>query len=471
MYIGNIDIPDEVVQTMQLLENGGFEAYIVGGCVRDSIMHRIPHDWDICTSATPDEMKRVFGGFQTIDTGIQHGTVTVVVNSMNIEVTTYRIDGMYSDGRHPDSVQFTSSLVEDLQRRDFTMNAIAVNLNGVTVDPFNGVVDISNKVIRCVGYPFERFEEDPLRILRALRFQAQLGFVMESQTHDEMYNGHLIGKLMTSVSKERICSEFIKMVVSDGFSTILATEPHLMAVMTPCTKASINFDQNNPYHWYPLHEYTSIAMKFLRTNDPITRIALYFHDCGKPMTETKDSEGVSHYYGHGAASANLAKKVMMDLRMDNDTIEKVYQLVFIHDVYITPSMKSIKRVLNRMDAINRDNAIEQFNRLLFIKEADICAQNMDYMIERIEEIGQIRMNLEQIIKSDHCFTRKDLAINGKDLIEMGIPEGKDIGILLDCVLEEVMNEAFPNDHDVLCDLIRDDGKRKKMIKEYSKKVI
>ena len=459
-------IPEGAKYIIHEFARYGHDAYLVGGCVRDIILGRTPHDWDICTDATPEKMELIVHciikreedierycqeiekvyvkkRIKTIPTGLKHGTLTIVVDDEPYEVTTFRCDGKYSDGRRPDSVSFTNNLVDDLQRRDFTINAIAYSMSKGFIDPFNGMNDIKDKVIRCVGNPYERFNEDGLRIMRAVRFSAQLEFKIECCTKQAM--NELVDNL-DNVSNERINSEMYK-IMSSCFSYLLVLHKNILCKIIPEFKECIDYNQNNPYHIYTLHKHTAIALIEEFYSDPIINIAILFHDIGKPHCCTVGDDGYSHFKGHGSVSANMTKEIMKRLKFDNDTINKVTELVFYHDATFTVERKSVKRWLNKLGE-------EQFRRLLRIRIADIRAQNGAFEKERIQKITNIQMLLYDVLQENECFTLKDLAINGKDLMECGIPQGKLIGEILNTLLISVIDGEIKNEKDELFKMIK-----------------
>ena len=454
-------IPEGARYIMHTFTRYGYPAYLVGGCVRDIILGRIPHDWDICTKATPEQMELMvhcmihrendieqyekdFGRvyvkkhIKTIPTGLKHGTLTIVIDGESYEVTTFRCDGNYSDGRRPDSVSFTKSLIDDLQRRDFTINAIAYSMWEGFIDPFNGMNDIKNKIIRCVGNPYERFNEDGLRIMRAVRFSAQLGFKIDSLTKTAM--NELVDNL-DNVSNERINSELCK-IMSSNYSYLLITYKEILCKIIPEFKECIDYNQNNPYHIYILHKHTAIALIEELYSDLIINLSILFHDIGKPHCCTIGDDGYSHFKGHGSVSADMTREIMKRLKFDNDTINKVTELVFYHDATFTVERKSVKRWLNKLGE-------GQFRRLLRIRIADIKAQNGVFEKERIQKITDIQMLLDDVLQENECFTLKDLEINGRDLIQCGVPEGKTIGTILNTLLTMVIDGEINNDKDSL----------------------
>lgn len=359
-----IEIPSGANEIIHTLQDKGYEAFLVGGCVRDSILKRPIHDYDITTSATPDEMMEIFKDKRIIETGLQHGTITIVIDGEPYEVTTYRIDGNYSDSRRPDKVTFTKSLEEDLKRRDFTINAMAYNDEVGLVDPFNGMEDIEHYKIRCVGRAEDRFSEDALRILRAIRFASQLGFVVDS---DVSLNIHKMYKNLENISIERINSEFCKIAASSDFCVQMVLYHEVFSLFIPEIKNMFGFQQNNPYHIYDVWNHTVHAIEYCESDDLVTRLSVFFHDIGKPHCYQDSEDGIRHFKGHGRVSADMTDKIMKRLRFDNDTREKVVELVYYHDATFEVGKKYVKRWLNKIGE-------EQFKRLLNIRRADIKAQ-------------------------------------------------------------------------------------------------
>ncbi len=435
----NINIPSDANNLIHILQNNGHSAYVVGGCVRDSIIGRPIHDWDICTSATPKEMLEIFKDKKIIETGLQHGTVTVVVNSEPYEITTYRIDGTYSDNRRPDSVTFTSSLIEDLKRRDFTINAMAYNDDEGLIDPFNGLEDIKHKKIDCVGSAKERFGEDALRILRAIRFASQLEFSIMPGTDWEIHKQY---KNLKNMSIERINSEFCKIVSSNTFCVQLVLYDDVFSLFIPELKDMIRFEQNNPYHAYDVFDHTIHAVEHCESNDLIVRLAVFFHDFGKPHSYQDGEDGYRHFKGHGRVSADITNAIMKRLRFDNETRNNVVELVYYHDATFEVGKKYVKRWLNKIGE-------KQFRRLLEVRKADIKGQKPDYKPERIEKVNNIESILEEVLREDECFSLKDLAVNGKDLMSIGYKSGKELGNTLNILLQLVIDGECPNEKEKL----------------------
>lgn len=434
-----INIPTAANELIHILHNHGHSAYVVGGCVRDSILGRKPNDWDICTSARPDEMLKIFKDRKIIETGLQHGTVTVIVDGEPFEITTYRIDGEYSDNRRPDTVTFTDKLVEDLRRRDFTINAMAYNDTEGLIDPFNGLEDIKHQKIQCVGSAKERFGEDALRILRAIRFAAQLDFSIMPGTDWEIHQQY---KNLENISVERINSEFCKIVASDNFCVELLLYKDVFSLFIPELKDMFGFPHNNPWHIFDVFDHTLHAIDNCESKDMIVRLAVFFHDFGKPHSYQDGEDGIRHFIGHWEVSVELTDSIMKRLRFDNDTRNKVLELIYYHDLSVK-DRKDIKRLLNKIGA-------KQFERLLEIKRADAKAHNPIYLEERIENIDNIEQLFQEIIKNNECFSLKDLDVNGSDLISIGYKSGRQLGYalqgLLDCVIEE---EVYNNKEDLL----------------------
>ncbi|MCH5212652.1 MAG: HD domain-containing protein [Oscillospiraceae bacterium] len=428
------------------LEERGYEAYIVGGCVRDSILGTEPHDYDICTSALPHEVMGAFDKSIVIPTGLKHGTVTVVIDGNNYEVTTFRIDGQYSDNRHPDNVEFTRSLIEDLKRRDFTMNAIAYSDRTGLIDPFDGIEDIRHGIIRCVGNPDERFSEDALRILRAIRFAAQLNFMIEPDMTEKSI--HKMSHLLENVAAERINSEFCKIAVSGHFAESVRRFCDVFEIFIPELRNLADFNQNSPYHEFDVLEHTLHAVGKCPSDELTTRLAVFFHDFGKPQCYQEDESGTGHFYGHGKVSAELSSTIMRWLKFDNQTRRDVKKLVFYHDVQLAAVKKQIRRWLNRIGE-------QQFRRLLDVKVSDIRGQkeNNDND-ERLLVIPDILSLTDEILRERECFQMKDLSVNGKDLLAMGFVQGKEVGDALRKLLDMVIDGQIKNDRDELLNYLQ-----------------
>ncbi len=431
-----LKIPDYALEAINALESAGFEAYVVGGCVRDMLMGKDISDIDITTNALPEETKKVFSSKKTIDTGIKHGTVTVLVDKMPVEITTYRIDKGYSDGRHPDSVAFTRSLREDLARRDFTVNAIAYNPKTGIVDPFDGEYDIKNMIIRCVGQAEKRFGEDALRILRGLRFSSVLGFTLEADTMSATINCR---HLLKNVSAERIYSELSKMLCGKDIRRVLLTYVEVFEEILPELKRMNGFNQRNFHHCLDVWAHTAAVVSSIEPI-PHLRFAALFHDCGKPDCFSLGSDGVGHFYKHARKSTDKAEVALTRLKSDNFTKNRVMQLVKLHDTPIEPKENVIKKKLGKYGE-------ELFFDLIKLQRADNMGMSPDFRY-RQETYGQIESIAREILSTQQCFSLKDLAINGNDLKALGI-SGKDIGTALKKLLNAVIDGKAENTKEAL----------------------
>ncbi len=427
---------------VKMLKDCGFEAFLIGGSVRDYIMSMPIGDIDITTSATPTEVEEVFKDFRVIETGIKHGTVTVLIDSEPIEITTYRSESTYSDNRHPDSVTFSKALKDDVVRRDFTMNAIAFDFKDGFIDLVDGMKDIDNKIIRCIGDAQTRFREDALRILRALRFSAVLGFSIEENTALAI---HKCKDLLKNISAERIQIEFSKLICGKNAYNILQEYADVICVFIPEIEESIGFEQINRHHIYDVYTHSLKALEQSK-NELHIRLALFLHDIGKPFVAHFDEKGEQHYYSHPKKSAELTEKILTRLRFDNDTKEKVLTLVRMHDTPIMldkedePSKKRLKRILSQI-------GVDLTYDLIEVKRCDNSSQNPEYYRGDVFYKATYDM-LDEIINGDECFSIKDLKINGNDLIAVGF-KGKDIGKALQKCLDGVIAEKVQNNFDDL----------------------
>lgn len=438
-----IELPRKVVLIIKNLQRHGYDAYAVGGCVRDSILNRKPEDWDITTSAKPEQVKRIFR--RTVDTGIEHGTVTVLIGKDGFEVTTYRVDGLYEDGRHPKEVTFTSRLEEDLKRRDFTINAMAYNDDERLVDAFGGMRDLNYHLIRCVGDPKERFSEDALRILRAVRFSAQLAFPIESETAEAIKS---LAPNLEKISAERIQAELVKLLVSDHPERIQdACELGITKVVLPEWDDMVGVKQNTPHHKYDVAAHTVHALQNVK-NDKVLRLTMLFHDMGKPVMKTTDENGRDHFKGHAIASEQIAKTVMKRLKFDNDTIRKVTKLVAYHDYRMEPTGANVRRAMHEI-------GVELFPYYLAVRLADTKAQSSYERRGKLENIIQIRELYRNALRNKECVTLKDLAVTGTDLINLGIAPGKKLGTLLNELLDMVIEDPAWNQKGKLCDYVKE----------------
>ncbi|BCN28769.1 CCA tRNA nucleotidyltransferase [Anaeromicropila herbilytica] len=435
-----IRVPENVETIIETLMNNGHDAYAVGGCVRDTILEREPGDWDITTSANPMEVKALFR--RTIDTGIKHGTVTVMLDKEGYEVTTYRIDGEYEDNRHPKEVEFTKNLVEDLKRRDFTINAMAYNSVKGLVDEFDGIGDIKRKCIRCVGNPIDRFEEDSLRILRAVRFSAQLGFDIEEETCKAIERK---AKNLKNISAERIRVELEKLLVSNQPEKLMiAYETGITKIVLPEFDQICTTSQNNPYHIYSVGGHTIESVKAVR-GIAILRLTMLLHDIGKPLTKTTDEQNIDHFYRHEDVSASMAKEILKRLKYDNYTIDTVTRLIKWHDTEFRLTPAGMRKAINRVG--------EDIMELLFeVKEADMNAKNPLMCVDKKKQLEEAKRLYLEVIEKSECVSLKTLALNGKDLIALGYKPGKQIGETLDYLLQKVIEEPTLNEKEKLIEL-------------------
>jgi len=437
-------VPDGAREVIRALNAAGYEAYLVGGCVRDTLLAETSgraevHDWDICTDAKPDEMKAALSGCRTIDTGLRHGTITILMPDGQYEVTTFRIDGAYSDGRHPDAVSFTASVAEDLSRRDFTINAMAMSVDGdghitAVIDPFGGRDDLSRAVLRCVGEPEKRFDEDALRILRAIRFAARLGLTIDPATHDAMLSGR---RLLRRISVERCMDELGKILLSEHGWEYLMRYRDILAEIMPEIAPCIGFPQNNPWHSYTVFEHTMRSVGSA-PEDLTLRMTMLLHDIGKPAAASTDEAGVDHFYGHPEISAELAEGILRRFHCSNQLIRDVTELVRAHDTEVKPSARVLRRVLNRLGE-------QQARRLMQVKRADLAAQSDLARERRQRELAESEALLEQIIAERQAFTLRDLAISGRDLIEAGVAPGPELGVRLQRALDAVLDGTAENE--------------------------
>lgn len=435
-----IKLPKQVNQIIHTLKQNGYDAYAVGGCVRDTLLGRSPMDWDITTSALPQQVKRLFS--HTIDTGIQHGTVTVMLDYEGYEVTTYRIDGEYEDARHPREVIFTGNLVEDLKRRDFTINAMAYNDESGLVDAFDGIGDLHKGVIRCVGNPNDRFQEDALRMLRALRFAAQLGFSIEKETKAAI--SELSGNL-AKVSAERIQMELVKLLTSDHPQEIRTVyELGLSRIFLPEFDRMMETPQKNKHHSYSVGEHTIHTLQEIEP-DKVLRLTMLLHDVAKPVCITCDNQGQNHFKGHPAEGAVMAREILRRLKFDNDTIDRVCCLIRYHDDRPELNPRNVRRAMSRIK-------IENMEALFAVKRADMLGQSLYHREEKLKYIDTYERMYREILEQEQCVQKKDLAINGRDLIAMGMKPGKGLGNVLDALFEEVLDHPELNTRERLLEL-------------------
>lgn len=433
-----INLPADVKIIIDRIEKQGFSAYAVGGCVRDAILQKEPNDWDICTDALPADIMRIFSDFRTFDAGIKHGTVSVVINSAVYEITTFRIDGEYTDNRHPESVEFTDDIVKDLSRRDFTVNAMAYSEKTGLVDPFGGLYDLELMAVRCVGNPVERFNEDALRIMRALRFASCYNMAIEKHTANAAFE---CKKLLHNIAAERITSEFNKLVCGESCEYILRRFRTVFAEFLPEISVMFGYEQHTKHHNKTLWRHTTSAMTNIDA-DPLLRITMLLHDLGKPMACRHDPDGTAHFKGHPKFSAVMAERILERMKYPKDFIDDCVTLIAFHDVRFSGSKPQIKRVMNKIGENN-------MRRLLKVQYADIMAQSMYLREEKLNKYYSACKAFEKILEEKDCFTLKQLDINGHDLIKMGITDGRQIGFTLKKLLGMVIDGNLENKNSAL----------------------
>ncbi len=436
------DIPFGAQHILQTLAGAGHEAYLVGGCVRDLLRGIPPHDWDICTSALPEQTQACFAGQRLVETGLKHGTVTVLADGGSYEVTTYRTEGPYSDGRRPDHVRFVPNLAVDLARRDFTMNAIAMGLDGALHDPFGGAQDIRHGTIRCVGRPDLRFQEDGLRIMRALRFSAVTGHHIEEQTARAIHDHR---SMLGRVAAERIGAELRRLLVGPNVGDVLRQYPDVFYQFWPQLGPLAGLEQHGPWHCWDGWEHTVRTVEAAPA-DPVLRLTMLLHDVGKPLCKSTDEDGIDHFYGHPAVSAQLADEMLRALRSDNRTREQVVCLVGRHDMPLPPQDRTIRRWLGRLGQ-------ERFFQLLAVKRVDSMGRAPETAEEQLAELAEIQRMAEEIVAQGQCLTLKNLAVDGRDAIAAGIPAGPEVGQALEALLERVLDGDIPNHRETLLELI------------------
>lgn len=433
-----MDMPKNVDTAINLLQSAGFEAYAVGGCVRDSLLGKTPNDWDITTSAKPEDMKSVFINFHCIDTGIKHGTVTVVIDGEPLEITTFRLDGEYEDNRHPKSVTFTSNLGADLGRRDFTVNAMAYSKMTETVDLFGGQNDLKNKIIRCVGDPDRRFNEDALRILRALRFASALDFEIEEKTAQSLLkNCALLG----NISEERIAKELLKLVCGKGAKQILTDFAPVLFEILPELQPMYKNSHDNPHHCYDIYEHTLIAVESIDP-EPTLRFAMLLHDCGKPAVKKFDENGVAHFYGHQRISAEISAQILARLKVSNKFRDEILFLVSNHDRWeLYENTEKMPRYLSKF-------GLDGVLNLLKVMRADVLAQSPEYRY-RLDQIADAEKTAKNLAAQKPCLSLSELQINGRTLMDIGIPQGRKLGAVLAQLLDEVIDGVTKNTQEAL----------------------
>lgn len=435
------EIPSDAAYILDLLEQHGFEAFVVGGCVRDSVINRIPQDWDIASSATPQEVKELFS--KTIDTGLKHGTVTVMLNSVAYEITTFRIEGKYINNRQPEAVEFTDSIEADLSRRDFTINAMAYSPAKGLIDPFGGLDDIEAKQIKAVGIAEHRFEEDALRILRAIRFSAQLGYNIEENTLQAIKK-HC--GLLNNISGERIRDELNKILLANPMVFELLHHTGILQQLIPELDICFKTEQKHPYHVYNVGMHSLHAASNIE-NLSLLRWTMLLHDIGKPIAHSRDNKGIDHFYMHQKLSEEKADLIMHRLRFDNASITKIKKLILEHDRQIEDNEKSVRKAIAAIGA-------DLFEDWMQVRLADISAQNPDKAFERITKLHIVMITYNKIMSENQCLSLKDLALSGKDLLDIGFPQGKNLGSVLQKLLDAVLEQPELNDRDILLTMVK-----------------
>ena len=444
-----MNLPVPVITLLNRLKEAGFSAYAVGGCVRDSLLGLQPNDWDICTSALPEQMQRVFQDFHTVETGLKHGTLTVIVDHEPYEVTTFRVDGDYTDHRHPDTVLFVDDLARDLARRDFTVNAMAWSPETGLADPFGGQQDLSSGLIRAVGIPEQRFEEDALRILRALRFASVFDFDIEPSTSAALRK---MAPDLSRVAGERIRVELLKLLCGKAAGKILREYPDVLSVIIPEIRPMVGYDQQNHHHSYDLWEHTVRGVEGVPP-DPVLRLTMLLHDTGKPAVRTTDEKGEGHYRGHPKVSAEIAAKTAEILHLDNAFRDRLCTLVLHHDTPLRTQSGEINTdrsfLLRRLNRFGEEN----LRALFLIHCSDRIATGYSTPEREKARLAERNAALDILLAEQPCFTLKDLAVNGHDLTAAGL-KGKAVGEALQFLLEAVMDEKVPNEKQALLDYLK-----------------
>ena len=437
-------LPAPVSALLSRLKEAGFSAYVVGGCVRDTLLGLQPNDWDICTSALPDQMRQVFAAEHTVETGLKHGTLTVVLDHVPDEVTTFRVDGNYTDHRHPDTVRFVDDLTEDLARRDFTVNAMAWSPEDGLRDPFGGQQDLPARLIRCVGDPEQRFGEDALRILRALRFAAVYDFAVEQQTSDALRR---MAPDLSRVAGERIRVELLKLLCGKAAGRILREYPEVLAEIIPEIRPMIGYDQQNHHHSYDLWEHTVRGVEGVPP-DPVLRLTMLLHDTGKPAVRTTDEKGEGHYRGHPKVSGEIALQAAERLRLDNAFRDRLHTLVLHHDTPLRTGSGEINTdrsfLLRRLNRFGEEN----LRALFLIHRSDRIATGYTTREREDARLRDRMAALDALLAEQPCFTLKDLAVNGRDLTALGY-RGPEVGEKLQSLLEAVMDGRVENTREAL----------------------
>ena len=441
-----MDIPNNANLILKALCESGYEAYFVGGCVRDSLMNRPCNDFDITTSAKPLEIEEALNrkGIRYFETGLKHGTVTAVIDGEAFEITTYRTDGEYLDARHPENVVFVSDLSEDLSRRDFSINALAYNAKDGIVDKFGGIDDIKKGIIRTVGNPDKRFNEDALRIMRALRFASTLGFIIESETADSI---HKNAELLNNISSERIYSELMKLLLGVNCEKILLEFKDVIGVIIPELIPCFSCEQNTKWHLYDVYTHIVKSVSYCENKDYL-RLAVLLHDIGKPQCKTTDSNGVDHFFGHPQRSVEISEAVLKRLKTSREYTKKILKLIEIHDKKISPTGESIKFWLR---ALGED----LFFDFMEVKLADMKSHNLQYAGESLVLFEEIKRLANEIISNNEPYRICDLAIGGNELVELGY-RNAEIKNELEKLIVDVSKNPRLNTKEILKDIAKKD---------------
>lgn len=438
-----IFIPNYVKTVLDVLYKNGYEAYIVGGCVRDSLLNKEPQDYDICTNCLPDNMLEIFSDFSIIETGLKHGTVTVISDSHPLEITTYRSDGEYIGHRKPAQVKFETNLTEDLKRRDFTINALCYSEKTGIIDLFGGISDLENGIIKCVGEPSKRFDEDALRIMRGIRFASTLGFKIEEHTANAI---HRQKALLNEISAERIASELKKLLCGDNVLEILTDYRDVIGTIIPEIIPCFDFPQNNPHHCYDVYTHICKSVSQIK-NDWVLRLTMLLHDIGKPVMAKTDENGLSHFKKHQFVSAEMSKQITDRLKIDTKSRTRILNLIYEHDNRIEPTKKAVKKLMSKYD-------LSFMLDYVAVRHADTLAQSDYKRDEKLEELSEIQRLAIEAEQKNECFKITDLAVNGNDLISAGF-RGKEIGLALNAVLDAVIDEQIQNNKKEIMDFLKE----------------
>jgi len=428
-----LTLPSQINSALDTLDRAGYQAYLVGGCLRDYLLARPPQDFDLATDARPEQAARLFPACRVIETGLKHGTITVLLEGLPIQITTFRRESVYSDNRHPDQVVFINDVQEDLARRDFTINALAYHPERGLIDPWRGAADLRQGIIRCVGQADERFREDALRILRALRFAAALNFTLEENTKASVFGNRA---LLRHISPERLTGELLKLLAGPAVKGVLTEYADVLGVFIPELARLKNFDQRNRYHCYDALTHTAVVVENTPPEPPYLRLAALLHDIAKPAACELGADGYAHYYRHGEPGAVMAKEILLRLKLDRHTLERVTALVQWHDAPIRPDERSVKRWLSRLGK-------ELFADWLLLRRADRLGHRPEYQaLEKVERIGEIA---REILARQDCLSLAELNIRGSDLLELGFPKGPAIGAALRRLLDLVLAGRVKNE--------------------------